>query len=514
MDDRRAVVGVTASGEGFLTNLRFMYAIPSSRFEFELLATRGERIALCRTPFAGEADGGGTFEWPMLTLFEFDDGGRITRFVVFDWDAVDAAFAELDARYAAGEAALYPRVSATMQAFTRAFAARDWDALGALFDAGLVVHDHRRLGWETLRGPGAYLATLRALVELAPDARLRLDHVRGTAHGLLWVASWIGTREGGPFETPWITVSEHDVLGRVVRFDQYDVEQLGAALARFAALRPDPLRIPENAAVRASQRVRHCVEKEDWPALRALGTADFLFADRRRLALVNGGMDLYIQNLQVVRSYPRLRPERELLGTCGDRVAIFRLLYSGGAAGSAFEGEFLVMTEVDAEGRPRAVIHFDVEDRAAVFEEAEVRFVAGQAAAGGQAPVLALHRAFARRDWEAARACLADDFELRDHRLLGLGVIGRDAWIEWVRAEADLTREVHSESSWILAWSRSGQVRAGRVRGTLRDGGEFEHLFVSVSCTDGEHIRRHETFEIGDAERALARFAELSAASR
>jgi hypothetical protein len=54
--------------------------------------------------------------------------------------------------------------------------------------------------------------------------------------GLLWVGAWTGTREGGAFETPWITVSEHDHLGRVACFDTYDLDQLDAARARFEEL--------------------------------------------------------------------------------------------------------------------------------------------------------------------------------------------------------------------------------------------------------------------------------------
>jgi ketosteroid isomerase-like protein len=129
--------------------------------------------------------------------------------------------------------------------FLGAFAGRDWDALADVFAPDVVVNDHRPLGWETIHGRDAYVASLRSLTDLAPDARLRLDHVDMSDRGLLWIAAWIGTREGGPFETSWIMVSEHDEGGRVSRFDQYDPGQVDAARARFASLgtqRPnDPL---------------------------------------------------------------------------------------------------------------------------------------------------------------------------------------------------------------------------------------------------------------------------------
>jgi hypothetical protein len=127
-----------------------------------------------------------------------------------------------------------------MRAFRTAFAGRDWDALAARFTPDLVVNDHRRLGWEPLRDRTAYVQTLRSLVDLAPDVRLRLDHVRTSDRALFWVAAWQGTREGGPFEAPWIIVSEHDAGGLVRRFDQYDLDQLEEAQARFEELRPGP----------------------------------------------------------------------------------------------------------------------------------------------------------------------------------------------------------------------------------------------------------------------------------
>jgi hypothetical protein len=178
----------------------------------------------------------GASEAEYLGIGEVDAAGRGITDVVFDPNDLDDAHAELDARYAAGEAAAHALVTATMHAFRSAFGERDWDALAALFVPDLVVNDHRRLGWETLRGPAAYVRALRSLVDLAPDVRLRLDHVRTSDRGLFWVAAWQGGAEGGRFETPWITVSEHDAQGRVQRFDQYDLGQIDSAMARFAAI--------------------------------------------------------------------------------------------------------------------------------------------------------------------------------------------------------------------------------------------------------------------------------------
>jgi hypothetical protein len=399
-----------------------------------------------------------------------------------------------------------------MRAFLRAFESRDWDALAAQFTPDLVVDDHRRLGWETLRGPAEYVRAMRSLVDLAPDVRLRLDHVRGCDRGLFWAACWLGTQEGGPFEAAWLTVSEHDVRGRVRRFDQYDLDQLDAALARYAELAeaPHPLRIPLNAATRASQRVAELVAAGDWPALRALATPDFSFDDRRRRALVRGDVELYVKNLEWVRSWQGRRVEPELLATVGERVSLDRIAYTGDVEGSAFEGEFLRLSEVDAEGRLCAVIHFDADGRSDAFGEAHARFAAGEAGTiGGQAPIAALHLAIARHDWEALRGCLAPDAVIHDHRPLRLGELGPDPWVESLRVQVELAPDVNAEAFRILAWNRHGRVHLMRVFGTLREGGPFENVFVTVFLTEGDRIQRQEFFDLADADRALARFEEL-----
>jgi SnoaL-like protein len=184
-----------------------------------------------------------------------------------DPDKLDVATAELDARYAAGEAAGFSHVLATMRAFRDAFTRRDWDALEALMVPDLEIDDHRLLAWETLRGAATYVQALRSLVELAPDTRLRLDLVEMSQRGLLWIGAWVGTREGGAYEIPWITVSEHDASGIMLHFEVYDLDQLPDARARFAELAAP--RVIENAATDALDRFVRAWLACDWEALRA-----------------------------------------------------------------------------------------------------------------------------------------------------------------------------------------------------------------------------------------------------
>lgn len=101
--------------EDFVAQFRMLFDQPGSRWHEPLLATRGDRLSLHRTTFQAEVEGGGPLAIDdHLSLIEADADGRCIGVVAFELDDVDAAYAELDARWEAGEGALYegPRPSA------------------------------------------------------------------------------------------------------------------------------------------------------------------------------------------------------------------------------------------------------------------------------------------------------------------------------------------------------------------------------------------------------------------
>ena len=97
--------------------------------------------------------------------------------------------------------------------------------------------------------------------------------------------------------------------------------------------------------------------------------------------MVTGDLEVYTTNMEFIRSQPRLRLTRELLGTAGDRIALERLVQTGGPDGGEFEIDLIALVEVDAAGRLVAVVNWDPDDRRAAFDEAHARFVAGEAGA-------------------------------------------------------------------------------------------------------------------------------------
>jgi class 3 adenylate cyclase/ketosteroid isomerase-like protein len=506
-DDRRSGIRLTGDRETYVASARIMASARPSR---TLLATAGEQLALERVCWQG-AGTDGAFEIELLQIWEVDADGCIVALIILDPDDRRAASAEMLERRARSDGARgLPPAAIEMPRRIR-----DHDLAGcrAALPDDYVHDDHRRTGAGRLEGADAFIAWLGTLFQHSPDAVYEpLYEVAVESHGILSVAHIFGTLAagGGAFELAFVNLVRFEA-GRVVGAEIFELEDLELARARFAALRPDPLRIPPNAAVRAAERISELHGARDWEALRALAAPEFSFDDRQKRALLKGAVELWIQNLEFV-SHPG-RTTRELIGTAGDRVAIQHVAFAGESEGGAFEAELLVLTEVAADGRLRARISFDPEDRAAAFEEAQARFLAGEAASiGGQAPVAALYRSITRHDWETVRSCLVEDAVMWDRRALGiLGTLDRDQWVESLRAAADVAPDWDAEVVRILRWNGLGRVQLTRMFGT-RDGGPFENLYAHVILTGGDRVQRFEYFDVPDLDRALARFEELCAA--
>jgi ketosteroid isomerase-like protein len=352
-----------------------------------------------------------------------------------------------------------------------------------------------------------------ALWELAPDQRVEFGQWHAVApHGVVLALRRAGTLEsGGAFENEyaWLALASN---GRVTHVETFEIEALDAALARFEELRPDLLRIPETAATRMRDRQRDAFVARDWDAMRALTGADFVHEDRGKRALVRGDVEIWIASMEFT-SQPGFRTASALIGTLGDRIALDRIRWFGKPGGDAFEFERVRLLEVGADGLLRAVIFFDPEDRLAASIEGLARFAAGEAAGSADvAPLLALLRALDDRNWEAARACFAPDLVLVDHRPLSLGTLDREQWIASLQATYELSVDLTWDVFRALAWSERGCVIGIRRLGNIPDGGgPFENeLYMTMLVVDGL-MQRYEIFGEADAERAVARFAELCA---
>src|SRR4029079_14991712 len=112
IDDRRRLLRAQGGAEGSMAAPRRLFELQGIRWLLTPIATRGERLALSRVTFEGEVEGGGgALAIDYLAVDEVDAGGRSRGVVAFDLDDLDAAFAELDRRWDAGEGAAHAGVS-------------------------------------------------------------------------------------------------------------------------------------------------------------------------------------------------------------------------------------------------------------------------------------------------------------------------------------------------------------------------------------------------------------------
>jgi len=514
--DRTAFAKLDASREEWLAGFRQQVEMTSGPLEPRVLATRGERLVLVQMVWQGAAGDVGPSEIEWLLIIEVDARGDQLAIVSFDPHDLDAAYAELDARFEAGEGRENSRAVGFAAAFQRAFAQRDWAALAAIVAPEVVARNHRTVGWGTLRGPAEYVPALRELVALAPDATLRSDHLRCAERGLLWEFAWRGMREGGAFETPLVTVTELDESARQSRLDVWDA---GApeARARFAeiATAVAPAEPFANAASRAFERLTGCFNARDWAGIQTCASPALAYDERRRLLRNTAGLREWLAGVREFYDVPGSEFRVSLLATRGERLSLHRNSYGGGAgSGAPFEIEdFVGVYEVDDTGRIVGIVLFDVDDLDAAYAELDARFEAGEGAAH---PVVvqvgrAFREALARRDWDAVLATCAPDLVCHNHRVLGWDTLhGAAAWVQLLQATAQLSPDYRPR----VDHSRiceNGVLMYGQLYGT-RDGGAFEIPFVRVNqIAPGGLVLRIDLYDHEKSGAALARFAELAA---
>ena len=112
----------------------------------EVLAIRGERLVLSRVGFTGRDRRPDAFHTELLRSGEMGADERMIATITFDLDDFDAAIAELDARYLAGEAAAHAH---TWSVIARAYAAAQSAANLPRRHRTVVSIDHRASQWSS-----------------------------------------------------------------------------------------------------------------------------------------------------------------------------------------------------------------------------------------------------------------------------------------------------------------------------------------------------------------------------
>jgi hypothetical protein len=236
LEDRRVLFRMEVDLGGTLSSDRILID-GGWRPARTLLATAGDRLALQHILWTtGDTDAKSEVE--MLMVSEVDPDGRFLCGTAFDPGDRAAAFDELQGRYTRStRPAAFPQL-------TNLRAARDAGGdlvrIRALLPDEFFFRDHRRTGLGRLESADAYIDSLAALHELAPDAMVGqpLYFLVDEPHASLSIAHSFGTlTEGGRYESIYAMIVVHGPEG-MAGAELFEVDDLDAATARFEELRP------------------------------------------------------------------------------------------------------------------------------------------------------------------------------------------------------------------------------------------------------------------------------------
>ena len=298
----------------------------------------------------------------MLVVVEIDADERISANIVFDPDDFEAAIAELDARYLAGEA---DRTRPRGNGHTGL--RRTQPARASPHDARWVSVDHRR---GRAFAPGDLPAYLDASWELMPQSSLYIDDVH-RLNDIGTVITHVGKGTSGEgFVAEWR--SRHDE-GRGRTGQPLRAVRRGRCGHRARAVRPVK---PAHKAIgktasRVNARFVACVNARDWDAIASILADNHYSDDRRRVtgAGTRRGRDPEIENMRVVADLGA-ETAVEVIATRGDRLVLTRTHVS---TQQGFLAEVLGLIETDLDGRMAGIILLDPEDIDAALEELDAR---------------------------------------------------------------------------------------------------------------------------------------------
>ena len=466
----------------------------------KVVATRGERLVLCRSSISGDDQQPGAFHIEFLNLIEIDADEQIVARVAFDADDFNAAIAELDSRYIAGEAAAHAATWSVIAAFQAAVSRREIPEMTP--NPGYI--DHRPLagvdGVDLVAAIHGALDVTSNFIGYAEEVH-RLDEL-----GAVYTQVMSGSSLDG-FEFEWrmveVQLVEGDLLGRVEVFDETDLE---AALARFDELiRKKPHH--RNNAVQLIERLQAVYAARDWKAAAAL-LADNICTDDRRRAVnagVRHGRDAELESLKAAANVGSATTSSAVLATRGKSLALAKFRFSDkDRQASSFHAGMLGIIEVDDENRAAAIVMFDPDDLDAALDELDARYLNGEATAyAGTWSVI--QQACAALNRQEVPATTPDFVDL-DHR--SIAAIGPGDLKAYIRAALnDGEYQTYIES--VHRLSDRGALVTVVSRGTSREDFDDEWRTAHVFGVEGDLISRAEMFDETDIDAALARFEEL-----
>jgi hypothetical protein len=506
IDDRRRVVnaGIRHGREAEIEDLRAAANVGFTNVTWVVIATRGERLVLTRARFSGRDQRPDAFAGEVLHVVEIDADDRTAAVVVFDTDDFDSAFAELDARYLAGEAAAHAH---TWSVIARGFAALNRHEVPPTAP-DLVNVDHRR---GTAYAPGELISYVRAGWDLGQNIWTYPEVVhRLSEHGAVVTHAAHGISQEG-FEAEWRGVDLLTVDGDMVnRCETFDEADLDAAVAKFDELsRPAPRR--GNTASRVYGRLHTYFAARNWDAMAAMLADDSLMDDRRRVvgAGVRRGRNATMAAWRAIAEIRVTNIAAVAIATRGTRLALCRTR-AGTSSSEAFDVEALQIVDIDADERMVALVSFDPNDIGAAFEELDARYLAGEAATHEHTwSVVA--EAFAAVNRHELPG-LTPDWANIDHRRASAFAPGDMA--AYTQATFEQLPDATFYVEAVHRLSDLGAVVTQAAHGTSQEGFEAEWREIGILIVEGDLLGRYELFDEADIDAAIGRFEELHPQTR
>ena len=500
--DRRRVVSAEENRgrEAAVIEAQIVAGFGARNGSLTVIAIRGQRVALIRSRFSGRDKRADAFHTETLCVIEIDLDGLVTEHIMFDLDDLDAAFAELDARYLAGDAAPHAHV---------------WSVVVGVFDAharhetpattpDCVNVDHRR---GTPLAHSDLKAIVTTLNELRPNLTNHVEsvHLLRDRGALFTQVSHETSPEG--FDADWRLINLLTVHGdKVSRCELFDEADIDAALARFDELSPSVHRL-DNAANRVLEDYLSHFATRDWDAMaRTLGD-DFLSDDRR--PVVNSGprrgREVEIANVQAIAELGCPSITSTPIATRGVRLVFARHSASTAPGADAFSVEMMDVVEINGDNQIINITFYDLNQFDAAIAELDARFIAGEAA-----PYARVWSVIAR-GFDAVNQreipAMAPDFIDIDHRQVAR--VGSGDLRAYLSVAFDDLVDSHLHVESVHRLTGVGAVVTHVAKGTSQDGLDVEWRLIDVVTIDGDLINRIEMFDETDFDVALARFDEL-----
>ncbi|MEM6106015.1 BTAD domain-containing putative transcriptional regulator [Mycobacterium sp. 050272] len=507
-DDRRRTVnaGIRRGRDGEIANSQAVAEL-ADHITSTAIATRGERLALCRTCIFGQRQESEAFRLEFLSVVEIDTDEQLAAHVGFDPEDFDSAIAELDARYLAGEAAAHAHTWSLMARTHAALNHREIPTTTSDF----VNVDHRR---GVAFAPGDLVPYTRDTFKDVPDAGFHIVAVHRLSDvGAVITQAIHGTSREG-LDAEWQNVGLFTFEGELAnRCEIFDEADLDTAIARFDELQPQTNGL-QNAASQAFQRLRAHAAARDWVAVAEVLADDISTDDRRSVvnAGIRRGRDAEIANMKAVRDIGSTKATSwspaTVIAIRGNRLALCRAEILG--PDQAFNIEMLLVTEVDPDGRIVTHVVFDLDDIDAAFEELDVRYLAGEAAehAHTWSVIAEVPARFNRRELPPT----IPDPPYIDHRPL-VSSEGAELAAS-IRAVWDITSDASVHIEAVRQLSERGAVFTEVLNMTSREGLDAEVRMIMMFIVEAGLISRVEVFDEADLDVARARFEELQPQSQ